>query len=115
MSQIINHDDILEIPILNNPEILDEEPILSLHTILAVKEALNGFLFLIEIGNDGLSIVQSASREDIDIVVVAHIGQKLKAIRPDIELEFITLTGKAHISFVICEYWVNERLIEVQN
>ena len=36
MSQIINHYDILEIPILNNPEILDEEPVLSLHAIFAV-------------------------------------------------------------------------------
>jgi hypothetical protein len=59
---------------------------------------------LIKICNDRLSIVQSAGCEDIDVVVVAHIGQKLKAIRPDVELEFITLTGKAHISFVVCEY-----------
>lgn len=78
-----------------------------------MQEPLNGLLFLVEIGNDGLSVVQSACCEDIDIVVVAHIGQKLKAIRANIELKLISFTGKSHISLVIREDRVNQGLIEI--
>jgi hypothetical protein len=113
MCQIINHNDILKIPILNNPEILNKETVLSLHAILAMQETLNRLLLLIQVGNDRLSVVQSSSCEDIDIIVVTHVRQKLKAIRSNIELEFISLTGKADISFIVGEYRVNERLIEI--
>lgn len=101
MGQIINHDDVFELPVLNNTKILYEESVLSLHTIFPMQKSKDGFLLLVEVSNDWLSIVVGSSCKDIDVVVVGHIGQELKAIGPHVELEFIAFACKFHISLII--------------
>ena len=80
-----------------------------------MKKSLDGLLLLVEIGDDGFCVVMRASGEDIDVVVDAHVGKELEAIRPHIELEFISFAGELDIGFVVGEDGVDERLIEVQN
>lgn len=77
MDQVINHNDILQFPIRNNPQILDEETILGLHAIFAMQHSVYGFLLLVEVGNNGLCVILSACCEDIDGVVLTHIAEKL--------------------------------------
>lgn len=100
---------------MDDPEILDEEPILSLHAILSMKKSLDRLLLLVQIGDDRLCVVVGASSEDIDVVVDAHIGQELEAIGTHVELELISFAGELHISFVVGKNRVDEGLIEVQN
>lgn len=113
MGQIIDHDDILEVPILDNPEILDEKAILGLHAILPVEETLDGLFLLVQVCDDGIGVIESACGEDIDVVVIAHAGQKLEAIGPHIELELIALTGKADVGLFIGEDGVDQGFIQI--
>jgi hypothetical protein len=76
---------------LNDSEILDEKSILCFHTVLAVQESQNCLFGSVEVIDDRFSVVESASCENIDIVVLTHVGQEFEAMRSDIELEFISL------------------------
>lgn len=100
---------------MDDPEILDKKPILSLHAVLPMKKSLDRLLFLVEIGDNRFCVVMGASSEDIHIVVKAHIGQEFEAIGPHVELELISFAGKLHISFVVGKNRVDKSLIEVQN
>ena len=116
MDKIINHDDIFESPVLNDSEIFDEKTILGLHAIFAVQESQNGLFGSVKVVDDWLGIVKSASRKNIDIVVLAHVGQKFKAIWSDIELEFVTFMVVGDICLlVLVKDWMYKRLIEVQD
>ncbi len=74
MGQVINHYDILEFPILDYSQILDEEAILSLHTILPMEESLNCLLLLVQKVDDGFGVIEGAGSEDVDVIVDAHVG-----------------------------------------
>ena len=62
---------------------------------------MNSFLLLIEIVNDGFCVIMCPSSEDIDVVILAHVGEKLIAIWSNIELELITFMTEFYISFLI--------------
>lgn len=70
---------------------------------------------MVEVGNDWFCVVMSASGEDIDVVVVAHVSQELKAIWSHVELELISFTSKLHVGFVVGKDRVDQRLVKVQN
>ena len=101
MHQVINHYDILQSSVLDDSKVLYVKAVLSLHAVFTMQKALNGFFRLIQISNDGLCIVVSTCSEYIDIIVVSHVRQKLKAIGSDIESELISFMDICHIYFFI--------------
>ena len=66
MHEVVNHDKIFEITIADDAQILDEEAILGLHAVFTVQKSHDGFLFLIEIADNGFSIVEGAGSEHVD-------------------------------------------------
>ena len=74
MHEVVNHDDILKWPILDDPEVFDEKTVLGFHTILAMKKSKDGFFGSVQVVNDGFGIIESACCEHVDIVVLAHVG-----------------------------------------
>lgn len=68
-----------------------------------MQKTLNSLLFLVEVSNYWLGIVKGAGCEDIDVVVIAHAGQKLEAVGSHIELELVSLAGKPNICLIIGE------------
>lgn len=100
---------------MNDPQILDEEPILRLHAVLPMQQSQDCLLFLVQVIDDGLGVVKGASRENIHVVVLAHVGQKLIAIGPHVELELISLVRELHIGLLVGEHRMDESLVEVQN
>ena len=100
MHQVINHYDILQSSVLDDSKVLYVKAVLSLHAVFTMQKALNGFFRLIQISNDGLCIVVSTCSEYIDIIVVSHVRQKLKAIGSDIESELIAFVIVGHVCFL---------------
>lgn len=63
---------------------------MSFHTVSPIQNPINGFLFLIEIINDRLSVISCGGSEHIDSIQLAHSAQKLQRIRSDIKFELIS-------------------------
>ena len=74
---------------------------MSLHTVLSMQKSLDCLFRSVQVVDDWLSIVQSASGEDINIVVLTHVGQEFEAIRPHIEFELISFMVMSNISFLL--------------
>jgi hypothetical protein len=101
VDQIVDHDDILQPSVLYNSEILDEEAVLSLHAVFAVQKSLDGLFGLVEVGDDGLCVVEGACGEDVDVVVLTHVGQKLEAVGPHVEAELVAVVVVGHVGFLV--------------
>ena len=99
MNQIIDHNDVLEWSVLNNSKVFDEKAILGLHAIFSVQKSMDSLFWCVQVIDDWLSIVQCSCSEDIDIVMLTHIGQKFEAIGSNIEFELISFMGMSNISF----------------
>ena len=112
--QVINHYDILQSSVLDDSKVLYVKAVLSLHAVFTMQKALNGFFRLIQISNDGLCIVVSTCSEYIDIIVVSHVRQKLKAIGSDIESELIAFVIVGHVCFLFyVENGVDKSFVQV--
>jgi hypothetical protein len=66
-----------------------------------MQKSMDCLLWLIEIVDDRFSIVKGACSKDIDIVVLAHVRQKLKAVGSNVESELISFVDMSHISFLV--------------
>ena len=116
MDKIVHHDDVLKLSVLDNSEIFNKEAILGFHAVFAVKEAMNGLFGSIEIVDNGFCVVESSSREDVDVVVLVHVCQEFKDVWSDVELEFISFVHMHHICFFfLVEDGVDKRFVKVQN
>ena len=83
VEQIIDDHHILEIAVLDDPEILDEEPILGLHAVLSGEHVGDVLVLWINVIDDGICIVLGRGREDDDLVDLANIQEELLQVRPE--------------------------------
>lgn len=74
VDKVINHDDILEPSVLYNPEIFDKKAVLRLHAVLTMQKSQNSLFGSVEVIDDGFSVVEGTGCENIDIVVLTHVG-----------------------------------------
>lgn len=88
---------------------------MSLHAVFPVEDSLNCLFLLVQVLNDGLCIVLSASRKNIYIVALIHFFQKLEAMGAYIKLELLTFIVEFNIRFLAGEDGVDQSLIQVEH
>ena len=101
MHQVVDYHNVFQILVRYDPQILNKKPIVSLHTILPVHHSQNRLLLLVQVVNDRLSVILSPRSENINVVNLTHVLQKLQTVRPHIKLEFVPLECELHISFFV--------------
>jgi hypothetical protein len=72
-----------------------------------VKKTHYCLLLLVKIADDWLGVVLGACCEDIYVVVLTHICEKLKTKWSDVEFELITFMCEFDICFLIGENGVD--------
>lgn len=72
VDQIVDDDDITEIPVLDDPQILDAEALLGLKTMISAQNPLNSFSLCVEMGHNCLSVIFSGSCENVYFEEMAH-------------------------------------------
>ena len=114
MTKVVDHDDIFQLTVLDDPEVFDEEAILGLHAVFSMQKSQDCLLGSVEVVNDRFGVVKSASSEDVDVVVLAHSSEEFEAVGSDIESELITFVSMGDVGFLILvKDRVNQRFVEV--
>ena len=72
VDQIVDDDDITEIPVLDDPQILDAEALLGLKTMISAQNPLNSFSLCVEMGHNRLSVIFGGSCENVYFEEMAH-------------------------------------------
>lgn len=81
-----------------------------------MEDAVDCSLFLVQVLDDRLGVVLGRGSEDVDLVVLSHIFQKLQTMRPDIEPELIAPFNEPHIRrHRRIKHRVNESLIKIEH
>ena len=116
MHQVVDHDDVLEGPVLDDPEVLDEKAVLSFHAVLSMQKPEDSLLGSVQVVDDGLCVVEGPGCENVDVEVLTHIGKEFEAVGPDVEFKLVPLVVVSHISFfLLVEDGVDQSLIEVHH
>ena len=116
VNQVVNHDDVLEGPVLDDPEVLDEKAVLSFHAVLSMQKPEDSLLGSVQVVDDGLCVVEGPGCENVDVEVLTHIGKEFEAVGPDVEFELVPLVVVSHISFfLLVEDRVDQSLVKVQH
>lgn len=115
MNEIVHNHNILEFSVLDDPQILDIESVVSFHTILAMQNTMDRLFLLVQILDNGLSVVHRGGREDVNRVQFVHLLQEFETVGSDIELELIALDCKGYVGFFACEHRVDEGLVQIQH
>lgn len=115
MDQVVDDDDITEIPVLYDPQILDAQAVLGLKTMISAQYPLNGFSLGVEMGHDCLSVIFSGCREDVYLEEMAHPLKEGKTIRPHIELDTLFSFLYKKISLLGTPHSVDQCLIEIEH
>lgn len=114
MDQIVHNDQILQSPILDNPEIFNKKPIMRFHTILPIKHPMNSLIFLIQELHNRLGIIRSRGRKNIDRIQFAHSLQEFEAMGTHVEFELVAFQGEGDICLFGGEDGMDEGLVEIQ-
>ena len=77
VEEIIDDDHVLEVTVLDNPEVLDEESILRLHAVLPRQDVADVLIFRIDVIDNRVSIVLGRCRENNDLIFLTHVLKKL--------------------------------------
>jgi hypothetical protein len=115
VDEIVHNHNILEFSVLDDPQILDIESVVSFHTILAMQNTMDRLFLLVQILDNGLSVVHRGGRENVNRVQLVHLLQEFEAVGSDIELELIALDCKGYVGFFASEHRVDEGLIQIQH
>ena len=115
VDQVVDDHDIVQVSVLDDPQVLNVKPIMSLHAVLSMEDSVNGLVLFVQMSNDGLGIVNRWGSENINEEVLAHSVQKLKAMGSDVEPELVAIQFKVHVRFFIIEDRMNQRFVKVQH
>ena len=74
------------------------ESMACLEAVLAVQDTLDGLFPSVKVVNNGLGVLESASRENKNIINLVHFLQKLLAVRPDVNPALFSTKIQGHIS-----------------
>ena len=68
VEEIIDDDHVLEVTVLDNPEVLDEESVLRLHAVLPRQDVADVLILRIDVIDNRVSIVLRRCRENNDLI-----------------------------------------------
>jgi hypothetical protein len=111
MDQIVNNHNISQRSILNDSEILNSEPIMSLQAVATAQYSLNSLFLRIQMPNDFLCVVLGWSSEDEYFEVGADPLQEGKTLRPNIESNLFLIPTNADLAGLLIPHTVNKSLI----
>lgn len=57
VDQVVDDHDIVQVSVLDDPQVLNVKPIMSLHAVLSMEDSVNGLVLFVQMSNDGLGIV----------------------------------------------------------
>ena len=78
---------------MNDPQVLDSEPVTCLEAIFASQDPLDTFEVFVQITDNAVSIVFHSRGEDINVVMKTHNLQKLEAVRTNVHSDgFLTVS-----------------------
>lgn len=89
---IVNYNQILEIPIFEDPQILDVDPIFSWNALVSVQTVLDVFILRVDVINDNVSVILVTSCEYHDFEILVYHLQALLSERSDVEARSHFLT-----------------------
>jgi hypothetical protein len=80
-----------------------------------VDEPQDSLFLLVEPIDDWGGVVVRPGGEYIDVVVVAHDGEELETMRPEVEFELFVLVGEFDLELIAVEDGVHQGLVQVKD
>lgn len=117
--QVVNDNGVLQILVLQNPEVFDEEAIFRLHAICAVQNADYIFGLWVYVVYDCTGVARGGGREHVDVPELGELLQELVAVGPNFEsdLAFLSVLASGNHDMIrpfLKPAAVYQGLIEVQ-